>query len=143
MSSPRVTAETSAALAEVSEPWIAMDPELRLGFIRTTRQLDRLDRLDQGHLDALGAAARYRMLLERTPGLVMAQGVGLVASEASDVMITATGARRGFVGLVEGRGWRLIEAREMALADLEAPPQRGLQRYHRRRAPHGAARASR
>ncbi len=118
MSRQPITAETRVALAQVSEPATALDPELRLGFVRLTRQLDRVD---QAHREAQEAAERYRLLLDRTLGLVMAQGVGLVASEALDVMILMTGAQRGFLGMVEGRGWRLIEARAMTLADVEAP----------------------
>ena len=113
-----ITAQARALLGAVARDAEALDPELKLGFLRVVEQLNTID---TRHGEVEEQLIRHRLLLERTLGLMTAQGAGLVASEALDVMITVSGAERGFVGLVEPGGWRLVEARAMTAEDVHAP----------------------
>ena len=118
MSRSPITAQARALLGEVAREAEALDPDLKLGFLRVA---ERLNAVDAQHGEVEAQLVRHRLLLERTLGLLTAQGAGLVASEALDVMITVSGAERGFVGLVEPGGWRLVEARAMSAEDVHAP----------------------
>jgi DNA-binding NtrC family response regulator len=106
-------------LAQIEAAAVALDPALRIEFVRVRQQLDGLDREGER---MRAQVERHQILLDRTLGVVTAQGAVLVASEVLDVMIAVTGAQRGFVGLVQPQGgWRLLEARAMTEEDIDAP----------------------
>ena len=81
-----ITAQARALLGAVARDAEALDPDLKLGFLRVVEQLNTID---TRHGEVEEQLIRHRLLLERTLGLMTAQGAGLVASEALDVMIGA------------------------------------------------------
>ncbi|MCB9791703.1 MAG: sigma 54-interacting transcriptional regulator [Alphaproteobacteria bacterium] len=108
-----------STLAQLQAEVLEIEPELKPSFLRLSQGLQQLS---LAKAQAEQRAARLQTLLERSMTLVGAEGAGLVADEVLDVMVALTGAQRGFVGLVDGRGdWRFLAAREMAEADIHDP----------------------
>lgn len=107
-----------AALADLEREALELEPGLRRRFLLLRKAIDEqgqeLERLRRG-------VKRYQNLLEHSLALAGAGGAGLIASEVLDVLIGLAGAQRGFVGLVEPKGWRLLVARSMTEEDLGAP----------------------
>jgi len=64
---------------------------------------------------------RYQQLMERTLRVTLAQGLELVSEQILDGMLDIVQARRGFVGLVDGDGWRIQAARNLEKADIRDP----------------------
>lgn len=64
---------------------------------------------DVGGVDA--ELTRYRTLMQRTVEVTLARGLEPVAESMLDGVMEVVGARRGFVGLVEGDDWRVVLAR--------------------------------
>ena len=67
------------------------------------------------------ALDRSRLLMERTVLVTLAEGVQPVAERVLDGMMAVVGAARGFVGLLEGGGWRFLAARNLAQDDIGDP----------------------
>ena len=65
--------------------------------------------------------ARSRLLMERTVSVTLAEGVQPVAERVLDGMMAVVGAARGFVGLLDGDGWRFLVARNLAQDDIGDP----------------------
>ncbi|MEM7245192.1 MAG: sigma 54-interacting transcriptional regulator [Acidobacteriota bacterium] len=111
-----------------------------------TEALDRLDagrssdedqrRVRAGLRDALaeldalrGTTERQRRTLLRTVAILRAQGLEPVAESVLDIVVSLTGAERGFVAVCpfgetteEPTGdWRFLAARELARKDLDDP----------------------
>ncbi len=64
---------------------------------------------------------RYRELLARTVTIASDSGLDPVAGNILDALMHVIGATRGFVGLVEGDGWRFLHARNVEYGDVENP----------------------
>ena len=60
-------------------------------------------------------------MLERTLAVTLARGLEPLAEQILDGIIAVVGAERGFVGLVEGEGWRFLAARRLSQADIDDP----------------------
>ncbi|MEY3211393.1 MAG: hypothetical protein RIT28_1874, partial [Pseudomonadota bacterium] len=83
----------------------------------------------RAELDAAPAAGgplqaeldRHRQLLARTVEVALARELAPVTERVLDALLETLGARRGFVGLVEGDGWRLLAARGLSRVDLDQP----------------------
>lgn len=105
-------------LGSLEREVLEIEPSLRRAFLSLRKsiqaQAQEVDRLSR-------SVERHQRLLENGLRLTAASGVDLIASEALDLLIGLAGAQRGFVGLVEGAGWRMIVARSMAEEDLAAP----------------------
>jgi transcriptional regulator with GAF, ATPase, and Fis domain len=68
-----------------------------------------------------GDVGRYRVLLERTLAVTLERGLEPVAEQILDAMLTIVGARRGFLGQVEGEGWRLLAGRNLEEGAIHDP----------------------
>jgi transcriptional regulator with GAF, ATPase, and Fis domain len=99
---------------------------LRRGDADAARQiLSRLrleaSRVEQQSAALTGDVSRYRLMLERTLAVTLARGLEPLAEQILDGIIAVVGAERGFVGLVEGEGWRFLAARRLSQADIDDP----------------------
>ena len=106
------------ALADLEREALELEPGLRRRFLGLRKAVDasarEVDRLREN-------LRRHQLLLERSLALAGTGGAGLIASEVLDVLIGLAGAQRGFVGLVEPRGWRLLVSRSMSERDVLDP----------------------
>jgi len=64
---------------------------------------------------------RYRELLARTVTIASNHGLDPVAGNILEALMHVIGATRGFVGLVEGDGWRFLQARNVEYGDVDDP----------------------
>ena len=89
------------------------DDAVSLHLSRLKRHARRLGRLPE-------EIERLRGMLRRTPEILGADGLEPAATVALDGLCAALGARRGFVGLVEGDSWGVVVARDLA-EDVDDP----------------------
>ncbi len=108
-------AEIRALAAQVLD----LDPDLRRPLLHLERRA--LD-LERSLAETTQDLQRHQQLLERALQLNATEGAAPIAAEVLDVMISQSGAERGFVGVVDPRGgWRFLAARALHERDILDP----------------------
>ncbi|MCB9796491.1 MAG: sigma 54-interacting transcriptional regulator [Alphaproteobacteria bacterium] len=105
-----------------------VEAALRRGELAEAKRLLSLVRREAARLKHEGGAlegsvSRYREILARTLEVTHARDLEPLADQVLDGVLSVVGARRGFLGLVEGEGWRFLAARNLTQSDLEDPEQ--------------------
>lgn len=110
-----------ATLAALAALEAALGPFSRGARAQLTVVREQVAGLRGRLTSAEAEGARYREMLARTVAITRAGGVNPVAAEVLEGMMRVSGAARGFIGLVEPGGWRLLVERAQGARHVADP----------------------